>query len=164
MGGAHGVRGLFKAEVYCDSPQVLAAQKRVFLAEKDGTFSEHKITSATPAGAIVLLGIEGIDSREEAVAQRGRIFYLHRDDIPLKRGAFFIADLIGVDVKDADTGKVYGTVESIDDVPQGQLFTVKTPSGARAYIPRVKAFIRSIDPDEGVLVTPIPGLFPEEDA
>ena len=28
--GAHGVKGLMKVECWCDSPKILAAQKRVF--------------------------------------------------------------------------------------------------------------------------------------
>lgn len=162
MRTAHGVRGLFKTEVWCDSPEVLAAQKRVFFAEKDGSYSEHRITSATKAGPTVILGVEGIDSREDAVAMRGQVFYLHRDDIPLPEGGCFLADLIGVPVLDADSGRVYGHVKSIDDVPQGQMITVDTPYGD-VYLPRVDAFVRSMDPDAGVVVTPIPGFFREEE-
>ena len=64
---AHGVRGLFKTEVWCDSPRVLAAQKRVFLADGDG-YTERKVTSATASRDTVIMGIEGISTREEAVA------------------------------------------------------------------------------------------------
>ena len=38
--GAHGVRGVCRVEVWCDSPRVLCMQKHIFLAEKDGTFKE----------------------------------------------------------------------------------------------------------------------------
>lgn len=159
---AHGVRGLFKTEVWCDTPEVLAAQKRVFLAEKDGTYTEHRITSATRADTTVILGIEGVSTREDAVALRGTVLYLHRDDIPLKEGRCFLVDLIDVPVIDADTHRVYGRVKSIDDVPQGQMITVATSYGD-VLIPRVDAFVRSMDPEAGVLVTPIPGFFREED-
>ena len=159
---AHGVRGLFKTDVWCDSPEVLAAQKRIFFAEKDGSYKEHTITSATRAGQTVILGIEGVQAREDAVALRGTVFYLCRDDMPLKKGSFFIVDLIGTPVIDADSGRVYGHIKSVDDVPQGQMFTVDTPYGD-VLLPRVDAFVRSVDPDEGVLVTPIPGFFREEE-
>lgn len=159
---AHGVRGLFKTEVWCDSPEVLAKQRRVFLAAKDGTYTEHKITSATRADQTVILGIEGVSTREEAVALRGTVLYLYREDIPLKDGTCFLADLIGTPVIDADSGRVYGTVKSIDDVPQGQMITVETSYGD-VLLPRVDAFVRSMDPDEGVLVTPIEGFFREEE-
>ena len=156
---AHGVHGLFKTEVWCDSPKVLAAQKRVFLAGKDG-YTERKITSATPAGHMVILGIEGVGSREAAVALGGTVLYLKREDIPLPPGRYFIADMIGVPVIDADTGRVYGHVRSVDDAARGRLFTVRTESGD-VLIPDVPVFIRRADPDEGLFITPIPGFFDE---
>ncbi len=161
MRTAHGVRGLFKVDVWCDTPEVLIAQKRIFFAEKDGSYKEHAITSKTRAGQGVILGIEGIDTREQAIALRGRTFYLCRSDIKLKQGTFFIVDLIGTPVIDADTGRLYGHVKRIDDVPQGQMFTIDTPYGD-VLLPRVDAFVRSVDPEQGVLVTPIPGFFREE--
>ncbi len=159
---AHGVRGLCKTEVWCDSPDVLTAQKRIFFAEKDGSYTEHAITSATRAGETVILGIEGISTREQAIAMRGRVFYLYRDDIPLKEGTCFIADLIGTPVIDADNGRIYGHIKRVDDMPAGQMFTIDTSYGD-VLLPRVEAFVRSVDPDEGVIVTPIPGFFRQED-
>ena len=73
---AHGVRGLLKAEAWCDSPKVLAAQKRIFFAEKDGTMKECKVTRGSVAAAFVLLGIEGIETREDAIALKNTVFYL----------------------------------------------------------------------------------------
>ena len=64
VSSAHGVRGIMKIEPWCDSPRVLASQKRVFTAEKDGAYKEHRITSASQAGSLVLMGIEGISTRE----------------------------------------------------------------------------------------------------
>ena len=93
MLNAHGVRGLLKAEAWCDSPRVLAMQKRIFLAEKDGLMRECRITRGSVAGGFVLLGIEGIETREAAIALKNKIFFLKREDIPvpqvliaLKRG------------------------------------------------------------------------------
>ena len=44
---AHGVRGGVKVESWCDSPSVLAKQKRIFLAEKDGSYREAQVLSAS---------------------------------------------------------------------------------------------------------------------
>ncbi len=158
---AHGVRGLFKTEVWCDSPKVLAGQKRVFTAAPDGNFTEHKVTSATVAGDIVILGIEGVETREDAVAFCRTVLYLHRDDIPKKRGAYFLSDVIGLPVKDAATDRVLGTVKSIFDVPQGKMYTVETANGD-VLIPDLPVFIKKVDPDSCVTVTPIPGMFSDE--
>ena len=110
---AHGIRGLLKAEAWCDSPKVLAAQKRIFFAEKDGSMKECKVTRGSVAQGFVLLGLEGLETREDAIALKNKVFYLKREDIPVPEGAYLIADLIGLPVIDIDSGRRYGTVEDI---------------------------------------------------
>ena len=49
---AHGVRGLLKIESWCDTPKVLAGQKRVFIAEGEGKFKELSVLSASVMDSI----------------------------------------------------------------------------------------------------------------
>lgn len=159
---AHGVRGLLKVDSWCDTPKVLAAQKRIFLAVGGDRYEERRVISASVMGGIVLMGIEGIASREEAFAYRGRVIYLHRDDVPVKRGAALIADMIGLAVIDVDTGRVYGTLSDVSDAPRGKIYTVKCDTG-EVLLPGVPEFIKEIDVERGVFIKPIPGFFDEAD-
>ena len=159
---AHGVRGLVKIESWCDTPKVLAGQKRVFIAEGEGKFKELKVLSASVMGDAVLMGIEGIESREDAFAYRGVTLYLHREDIPVKRGAVLIADIIGLPVIDRNTGRVYGTVKDVTDSPASKLYVIETDSG-EVLLPGVKEFVKKIDTESGVYITPIPGFFGDGD-
>ena len=156
--GPHGVRGVLKIEVWCDSPKVLAKQKRVFLTDKDGGYEEKKVVTASAAGDIVLMSLEGIEDRDVAVGMKGTIIYLHRDDIPVAKGQMLLADMIGLPVIDADTGVRYGEITEVVDVPRGLLYTIKTPTGDVHY-PSGKEFIREIDEEKGMFITPIPGFF-----
>ena len=159
---AHGVRGLMKIESWCDTPKVLAGQKRVFIAEGEGKFKELAVTSASVMGDSVLMGLSGIESREEAFAYRGRTLYLYRDDIPLKRGAVLIADIIGLPVIDERDGRVYGRVKDITDSPASKLYVIETDAG-EVLLPGVKEFVKRVDTESGVYVTPIPGFFGDGD-
>lgn len=159
---AHGVRGLLKIESWCDTPKVLAGQKRVFIAEGEGKFKELSVLSASVMGDSVLMGLSGIESREDAFAYRGVTLYLHRDDIPLKRGAVLLADIIGLPVIDLDSGKVYGTVKDITEAPASRLYVIETESG-EVLLPGVKEFVKKIDTESGVYITPIPGFFGDDD-
>ena len=76
--GAHGVRGVMKLESWCDSPKILAAQKRVFLAEKDGSYKEVRVKTASVSASIVLMALEGFDEREAAQAMKNTVLYLDR--------------------------------------------------------------------------------------
>lgn len=161
VSGAHGVRGVLKIEPWCDSPRVLATKKRVFLVGRDGEYTEHKVLTASVNGQSVLMSIEGIDTRDAAIAIRGRVIYLHREDIKLRRGEMFLADMIGLPVVDANSGRVYGEIAAVEDVPRGVLYTVKTPKG-NVYYPSGEQFIREIDTERGMLITPIEGFFDDE--
>ena len=114
------------------------------------------------AGKFVLMGIEGINSREEAIAYRGKIIYLHRDDVPLSKGAMFIADMIGLAVYHAESGESLGEISDVSDVAGRRIYTVKY-QGRDVLIPDVPDFIKEIDEEKGMAVLPIPGLFDAAD-
>ena len=159
---AHGVRGALKVEHWCDTPKVLANQKRVFFLGKDGEYLEKKVTAASVGARFVILTLEGIDSREAAQAEKNRILYLHRDDIPLKKGTVLVADMIGIPVIDIDTGRIYGELSDVSDGVQGKLYTVKTKTG-EVILPGVGDFIKEIDTERGMFVRVIPGFFSENE-
>ena len=154
---AHGVRGALKVEHYCDSAAVLAKQKKIYISER-GAYSERRVISASVAGQFVLMTIEGIDTREAAIAQRGRVIYLSREDIPVPKGAMLIADMIGLPVYHKESGEPLGEISDVSDVVGRRIYTVKY-QGKDVLIPDVPEFIKEIDEERGMAVLPIPGLF-----
>ena len=159
---SHGVKGLVKVEHLCDSPKVLTSAKKIYLKERDGSFKERAIRSASVAAQYILMSIEGIDSREEAISYRGRLIYLHRDDIPVKKGAMLIADMIGLPVYHKESGESLGEISDISDVAGRRIYTIRY-QGKDVLIPDVPEFIKEISEDHGMAVLPIPGLFDTAD-
>ena len=96
----------------------------------------------------------------DANALRGEILYAAREDLPIEEGAHFIADLLGLPVMDANDGKVYGTLKAVTDAAAGQLYEVKTENGI-VLLPVVPQFVKEVDQDKGIFITPIPGFFDE---
>lgn len=137
---------------------VLVRAKRVFIATGEGEYREHKILTASSNGQSVLLSIEGITDRDQAIAMKNTVLYLHRNDIPVEDGAMLLADMIGLPVIDANTGVRYGVITDVTEVPRGLLYTISTDRG-EVLFPSVDEFIKEIDPEGGMLVTPIPGFF-----
>ena len=154
----HGVRGILNVESWCDSPRVLAKQKRVYILGRDGVYREIEIVSASASGDNVLMGLSGIDTREAAQALKNTVLYLKREDIPVPKGAMLIADMIGLPVVDFDTGKVYGEISEVKDGVKYKLYTVKCEDG-EVILPGVDEFIKEISEERGLLVRPIPGFF-----
>lgn len=158
---AHGVHGAIKVEPWCDSPKVLASQKRIFIEER-GEYVLRKVKSASVSTRFVLMTIEGIDTREDAQAMKNTVLFLKREDIPVPRGAVLIADMIGLPVIDIDSGRVYGTLSEVNDGVQAPLYTVKT-SGKDVLIPAIPEFVKEIDAERGVFIRPIKGFFEDDE-
>lgn len=159
---SHGVRGLVKVEHLCDSPKVLTSAKKIYLMERDGSYTERAVISASVAAQYVLMNIEGIDSREEAISYRGKLIYLHRDDIPVKKGAMLIADMIGLPVYHKESGEPLGNISDVSDIAGRRIYTVRY-QGRDVLLPDVPEFIKEINEEQGMAVMPIPGLFDSAD-
>lgn len=158
----HGVRGTLKLESYCDSPKILAKLTRVFFKTANESYTERKVRSASVGKGVVLANLEGIESLDDAILYKGKTVYALREDIPLKKGAFFMADLIGLPLIDAESGRRYGTVKDVESMPSSDMYTVSLPSGSEILFPAVKEFVKEIRLEEGIFITPIEGFFEEE--
>lgn len=156
--GAHGVRGVLKIESWCDSPKVLAAAKRIYLTSREGEYVERRVLTSSVSGPNVLMAVEGISDRDLATAMRDTVVYMAREDIPLGRGQMFLADMIGLDVIDAESGRIYGKIKKVEEAARGLLYTVSTERGDVLY-PSAPELVKEIDPERGMLITPIEGFF-----
>ena len=84
--------------------------------------------------------------------------YAHRNDIPRGKNDFFIVDLIGLEVKDYETGEVYGTLKEVITSGVQDIYVVQRENKKDAYIPVIPQFVAKISLTEGILITPIEGL------
>lgn len=153
-----GLRGEVKVDCYCDSLEVLCDIKTLYLDENGE--KPLNVLASKPYKGFVYLTIEGVTSSEEADRMRGKILYADRNDIPVEEGSFFIEDLLGLDVIDADSGKVYGKITDVFNRGASDIYTVN--DGTKDYyIPAVDEFIIETDLEKGVFIRPIPGMFDE---
>lgn len=159
----HGVRGAVKVEPWCDSPSVLSSMKRVFFAPdvKGEAFKRYNVKSGSVQKDKVLLTLESIDDVDAAIQLKNTVIYAAREDIPVKEGSFLIADLIGLSVIDAESGRIYGTLTDVLQGGSGDIYDIKTEKG-NALMPAVKEFVKEIRLDHGIFVTPIKGIFDED--
>jgi 16S rRNA processing protein RimM len=156
-----GLRGEVKVDCFCDTLDTLCEIKTLYFDENGQ--NPAKIIAAKPYKGFVYLTIEGINSVEAADKLRGKILFADRDDIPVEEGSFFIEDLLGLDMIDADTGKVYGKIKDIFNTGANDIYTVN--DGTKDYyIPAVEEFITETDLDRGVFIRPIPGMFDEAES
>ena len=106
----HGIRGEVKIMPYCDSPELLCEFDRLFMGK---SLKEIYIERSRVQKNMIICKIEGVDTPEEAEKLRNKMLYMHRDDLELDEDTYFIQDLIGMTVKNADTDEIYGTIDDV---------------------------------------------------
>lgn len=155
---AHGVRGEVKAELCCDSVAFLAKNKTLYWdSEGRQPVAVLGVRAQEPLALVRLAGVEDMDS---ARALRGKMLYMARGAVKLPKGRYFIQDIIGCTVADAETGAEYGKVKSITHPAAQDIYTVVNARGEEYMFPAVPEFLKKLEPEQGrVLVSPIPGMF-----
>lgn len=153
----HGVKGAVKIESWCDSPDILADLPYIYFKSADG-FEQRRVLSASVMKRHVLALIEGVTDVDDAMALKETVVYASRSDIPLEDGDYFIIDLVGLPVIDADTDVKYGEISDVFNAGASDIYTVRTENGDR-MIPAVPEFIIKIDLENGIYVRPIEGMF-----
>lgn len=152
----HGINGAVKVLNQCDTPETLASLENVYI-EQLGVYRKLTVLSASVYKETVIFTFEGIDSIEKAARLKGKTLFADREDFDLDEGEYFLADIIGLDVIDAVSGKKYGTVESVNTNSAQLIYEVRTEDGIR-LLPAVDAFIKRVVLEEGIYVTPVSGL------
>ena len=152
----HGVRGGLKLESWCDTPQDLASLKKVFL-ENGGEYQCYKVKKASVFKQFVLFELDGINNIDIAMTLKGRVVFADRDDISIDEDAFFIADIIGLDVIDLESGEKIGTLSDVLNLGASDLYEINTKNGKK-LIPAVPEFIKEIDLEKGIFVSLIEGM------
>ena len=146
----HGVRG--EVKVYPTTDDVMRFKKldKVILDLGRGETRELKIRQVKFFKNMVILKLQGVTDVNSALAMRNAVLYIDRKDVQLPEGSFFLADLMGMEVRDAASGAVLGQIADILTLPANNVYVVR--GGARELmIPAVDQFIAEVNVDEGYL-------------
>lgn len=140
----HGIKGEVKLVSWCDSPEVLAGVPAYYI---DG--AAVKVRAARVHQGNVLALLEGAEDVNAAMRFKGKTVLLKREDLPPPPGGYFLADLLGMNVVDADSGETLGELADILYPSSQNVYVVR---GEREFmIPAVPEFIESVDVDGGVI-------------
>ena len=152
-----GIAGELKVECYCDSPDSAKNVKIVYL-NSEGK-NPVDVLSIKDYKGFLYIKLNGVDNTEKADSLRGKLLYASRNDITIQEGKNFIVDLIGLEVVDYDTHKVYGKISDVINHGASDIYVVTNDNGNEYYVPAVKDIVVETDIENHVLVKPIPGLF-----
>lgn len=152
----HGIKGEVKIMPYTDIPEILCEFERLFIGNDK---SEIIIERSRVAKNMVIAKLEGVNTPEEAEKFHNKILYMHRDDLELDEDTYFIEDLIGIEVKDADTGFVYGKITDVMQTGANDVYVVEG-NGREYLIPAIADVVISTDIDANLMtIRALEGLF-----
>ena len=152
-----GIRGEVRCQYYCDSAEVLCEFDTLYL---DGGKKPVEIKRAFPHKNVVVIKIAGVDTVEQARPLIGKTLYMDRNDARLDEGTYFIQDIIGLTVKDVDTGRVYGKITDVYQNGASDVYSMRQPDGTELMFPCIDEVVISTDVEGGeMLIRPLAGLF-----
>ena len=158
MGKITNVRGLngeVKVQTWTDHPEDILHLKKVYIESRI-----YEIQRMNTAGQTVTAKFCGIDDREAAEALRDKVLYAERKMFKLRKGVYFIRELIGLDVIDAVTGEQYGKIVEVFQTGANDVYSVLGKDGRDRLIPAIKDVIVGVDIEKGIMrISPIEGLF-----
>lgn len=153
----HGLRGDVKVVPWCDDPEFLCAFETLYLGK---SYKPVEITAARLQKNTVLLHLNGVENVEEAEKLRGQVLYMDRDEVELEEGVYFIQDLIGLEVLDADTRESYGRLTDVLQTGANDVYEVRGEDGKTVLIPAIPDVVLETDLDAGIMrIRPLEGLF-----
>lgn len=138
----HGVRGAMRVEVWCDSVDFLLDVDRLFIGGE-----QYKVLAASEHKGQLLCSLEGVNTMDDAIRFKGKVVLVSRDDVDPGEGRYFIADLVGLEVRDAARGTL-GRIKEVLTLPANNVYVVEG-EGKTYMIPAVDEFIRHTDIEGG---------------
>ena len=112
---------------------------------------------------MVIASVKGVNSIEEAEKLRNKVIYIKRDDAKLPKDRYFISEIIGSSVFDADSDALLGTLSDVSQTGANDVWHITT--GEREYlVPAIESVIVSVDIDSDIIkIRPLKGIFDDED-
>ncbi len=158
--GTHGIKGMVRVQAWSDNGEFLKNFKTFYL----DSLGENslKVTSVTPHGNVVLVGFKDVDTIEKAEALRNKVIYIDRNDVKLPKGRYFISDLIGCSVFDADTNELLGKLCDVSQTGANDVWHIKKDD-KEYLVPAIDDVIVSVDiNNEKAVIRPLKGIFDDE--
>jgi 16S rRNA processing protein RimM len=155
LGRPHGVRGEVALRPFAGGDALLEAALPLaveVVSDRPGQARRTmSVVAVRPADQLLLIRLEGIDSREQAATLTNAELWLAREHLSALEGdEFYVEDLIGCTVVDQQ-GRERGQVKATFWNGAQDVLTVNGPDG-ELMIPAVPEFLLEVDLDARRLV------------
>lgn len=149
--GAYGVRGWLKVKSYTE-PLDNILHYAPWRLEHKGQCSEHAVLAGKVQGGTVVVQLDGVHVREDAMALAGATVTVDRGCLPtLGRGEYYWTDLIGLAVTNLQ-GVSLGTVDRLFETGANDVLVVRDGETERLVPYVLGQYVLDIDLAAGRMV------------
>jgi len=142
--GSHGYKGTVKVELLTDFPERFKDLKKVKLCQGKKTV-EMTVESSGQYKSLILMKIQGIESKEEAQLYRNALLCVNEDEIyPLPEGCYYHFQLVGLAVYDMEKGYL-GVLKEVLETGANDVYVVDSETYGEILIPALKQVILEVD-------------------
>ncbi|MDO5715569.1 MAG: ribosome maturation factor RimM [Tissierellia bacterium] len=150
----HGIRGELKVEPLTFDLDRISYLDEIMIGENLVTVLPE---STRHDNRFIYLKLKGYDNINDVVSFKNKKVYIQESKrLKLPDNLFYQDHLIGKRVMDPQENFI-GYVTDIIENPANSILVIKDDNENMAYIPFVRAFIKSIDKD--IIIEPIEGMF-----
>lgn len=147
---SHGVRGEMKIFPTTDDAKRFKKLKEVILdtGKEEVTIA---IEGVKFSKQMVILKLKGIDSPEEAEKYRQKSLYVTRKNaVRLSKDEYFIADLIGLEVRDEQDKKI-GEMKDVIQTGANDVYVIEMTDGKELLLPAIRECVLKVDVEGGFM-------------
>jgi 16S rRNA processing protein RimM len=152
VAGVFGLHGELKVAASRIGEDALVTGAAVRANLSDGTTRSLQIAAMRRHQGRPLIRFAGVDDATDAAALVGSTLWVDRSDVVLAANEYLDDDLVGCTVVDV-AGVELGRVTGVEHFPAQDMLLV---GPARAMLPLVRAFVRSIDVAARRIVVDVP--------
>lgn len=139
----YGIKGFVKVVPLVDNNNQFKSFKTLYIQNKKCT-QELFVDEVKFSKNLVLLKFNGIDTIEQAENLRNYYLQAKRSDIKLEKGAYFIVDLIGLEVY-TEEGELLGILKEVLQPGANDVYVVEDEANKQILLPVIPEVIKNID-------------------
>lgn len=152
--GCHGVRGDLKIRPASDNPAWAKPRQKLTLKHvKTGVHQSFTIKTAREQGPLIIIGFEGIPDRNAVEPLVGSTLFADITELPLPAtGEFWVDDLIGLSVVDAENGRKRGVIKDLLSSTGSDFLEIQIEETEQTVvIPFIDRFFPKVDLEKGTV-------------
>lgn len=146
----HGIKGEVKVFPTTDDPRRFKRLKEVIL----DTGKERltlEVEGAKFFKQFVILKFKGLDNINDVEKyRRASLLVTRKNAVRLEKDEYFVADLIGLEVRDEDGGKI-GRLQDVIETGANDVYDIDLDDGRKLLLPAIRQCVLEVDVEAGFI-------------